>query len=176
MLLWAPGTLRPGGLLQLIFQDLMPKFFWPCCDLRPVYWQAACREGFGHTYGALLPSSSARALARRRLQWDRLATGPVLGVLCKLIFQFPKAFLGRFHNPPEFGIFSVLFVWTRLQSWRKSPRLWTPLPRLGLWQLPQVSLKSVSSSGKLRVSNMMSLIPVRKDFTFNFLLSPSSLI
>ena len=171
------GDLTSWCLLQLIFQDLLPKFFWPCCDLRPLQ-HFACREGFGHArLMALLPSSSARALASHRLLWDRLAMGPVLGVLCKLILQLSEAFLGCSCNLPEFGIFSVLFVWTRLQSWRKPPRLWTPLPPLGLHQLPQVFLKSFSSSGKLHVSNTMSLIPVCKDFTFNFLLlSPSSFI
>lgn len=72
---------------------------------------------------SLPPSSSARTLAPHCLPWDRLATGPVLGVLCKLILQLSKPFLGCSCNLMEFGIFSVLFVWSQLQSWRKIPRL-----------------------------------------------------
>lgn len=100
---------RPGRLLQPIFQDLLHEAFWPCCALRPV------PGVFGHALPALLPSSSRRAPAPTvccGTGWSRL---PALG-------SSPGR--GRSRDLPGFGIFSVLFVWTRLQSWRKTPGLW----------------------------------------------------
>lgn len=109
--------LSARGFVTANFSGFIVRVF-----LAVLWFEPRCRHVWTVLL-ALLPSSSRRALAPtvcRGTGWPRLLAS---------VSSEPSPHRGRSRDLPGFGIFSVLFVWTRLQSRRKTPGLWAaPVP------------------------------------------------